>query len=486
MALMDAITHPVEAGTTLPATGDAGDGETPQTPRTTIASRYEIDFDAPLDMGAVTIVYAGRDLRTRRDVAIKTLRPEFRDEPERRARFRREARLLAFLAHPHVIRVFDFVEDQGASWVVVEQIRGQYLSDLIAEEGPFAPDDASRIINQVASALAHLHARGLVHLDIHPDTLMLTDDDRVKLVDFGLAQQTGKAAVMVDPHQTRRAAYRAPEHTSGGQIGVATDIYALGCLAFELLRGHPPATGGDPAEPSDDSMGARQRPTAPSRSDRGSALPAPLGDVVQRAMAPRPAARFASAEAFARAMLAAVGGERLVDIATTSQTAPAADHQPYALPLEPRAILPKHERSAGDRGWFRLGIDRLSGILWRAVALVGVANLLLAAILFVSSGAVPGLYEPSPALAPGAAARVTVADWRVRQAPGLDATALWALAVGDELSVTGEAVTADGHRWWPVSLERGGGETRGFVAEEGIGAERRAPLDRLRAALGLE
>jgi len=118
------------------------------------------------------------------------------------------------------------------------------------------------------------------------------------------------------------------------------------------------------------------------------------------------------------------------------------------------------------------------------VAALGLANLLLAAALFLSEGAVPGIYEPSTTLAPGADARVTIADWRVRDGPGLDATALWALSVGDDLTVTGEPIAADERQWWPVSLERGDDQARGYVAAEGIAAERQTPLDRLRSAIG--
>jgi serine/threonine-protein kinase len=159
---------------------------------TTIAGRYEIDLETPLGVGGMALVYRGKDLRTRRDVAVKTLRPEYRREPETRARFRREARLLAFLAHPNVVRVFDFVEDRGASWVVLEHVTGRSLKDLIAERGPFPPADAARLIEQTASALGHLHARGLVHLDVKPQNLLLTDDRRLKLIDFGLAQPAGQ------------------------------------------------------------------------------------------------------------------------------------------------------------------------------------------------------------------------------------------------------------------------------------------------------
>lgn len=474
MALMDATINNGDAAVAVPVGADAGDRETPSPPRTTIASRYEIDLDSAQPTGALALLCPGRDLRTRRSVTVKSLRPEFQDDPEKRARFRREARLLAFLAHPHVIRVFDFVEDHGASWVILEHVRGQHLSDLIREHGPFMPDAAARIIDQAAAALTHLHGRGLVHLDIHPDTLILTDDDRVKLVDFGLAQPVGELASAVDPDQPNRLAYRGPEQIEGGQIGVATDIYALGCLAFELLTGQPPAA----ATASGDAAGS---PIPPKRQ---STLPAPLDEAIRRALATTSTDRFPSVEAFSRVFRAAAGGERVVDIATAPVNAATNEQSAAGLPLQPKRILPKHERATGVGHWLGRGTDRLSDLCWRAVAALGLANLLLAAALFLSEGAVPGIYEPSTTLAPGADARVTIADWRVRDGPGLDATALWALSVGDDLTVTGEPIAADGRQWWPVSLERGDDQARGYVAAEGIAAERQTPLDRLRSAIG--
>ncbi len=457
-------------------------------PLTTIAGRYEIDLTAPLGTGGMALVYRGKDLRTRRDVAVKTLRREYRDDPETRARFRREARLLAFLAHPNVVRVFDFVEDHGATWVVLEQLSGRSVKDLIAERGAMPPAEAAKVLDQAAAALGHLHGRGLVHLDVKPQNLQLAQDGRIKLIDFGLAQAAGGAQQAIGGRTFGTAAYLAPEQACGEPIEVATDVYALGCVVYELLTGRPPFADGRAGVPANDLIRARleRAPTPPSRLRPELKLPRWVDDVLLWALAREPGARYASVASFAHVFRAGVDGERVVEIGTTSRAVAVDVPVPVAEPLAPMGF-----GATGVAAWGSPAAARRSAALrrglWRAVVAVGIVDALLAVGLLLGRGELPGVYEPGPAaLGPGTRARVVVQDSRVRDAPGVEGTALWALDEGERVEVTGAALaSADGLSWWPVSVEREGGSATGYMAGAGIAAERATPLDRVRAALGL-
>ena len=262
-------------------------GAAPSDLRTTIAGRYELDLIAPIATGSISLVYRGQDLRTRRDVAIKTLRLEYRHDPETRARFRREARLLAFLAHPNVVRVYDFVEDRGVSWVVLEYLAGRDLRQIVADHGPLAPVDVVPLLDQAAAALAHLHDRGLVHLDVSVRNLLLTDDGTLKLIDFGVAQPVGTPRELITGSA---AACLAPEQAAGEPVATATDVYALGCVVYELVTGQPPFAGAGPNGGTHDAIRARlaSPPPPPSRVNAALALPAWVNDAILWALAPDP------------------------------------------------------------------------------------------------------------------------------------------------------------------------------------------------------
>lgn len=455
---------------------------------TTLANRYEIDLDAPISTDTTSLIYAGRDLRTRRDVAIKTLRPEYRNDPAMRARFRREARLLAFVTHPNVVRVFDFVEDRGASWVVLEKLSGRTVQDLLDERGPFPPVEAAWVLDQVAAALGHLHARGLVHLDLTPRSLMVTDDNRLKLSDFGLAQPAGDAIAATDGGAAGPAGYLAPERVSGDPVDVATDVYALGCLVYELVTGQPPAIVAGSGR-------VGRGPEPPSRLRPDLNLPRWIDETLGWALAKDPAARYGGVEPFARAFRAAADGERMADIATRAPTV-AFDVTPQApapgrAQVQPRwpGAASSHEGPRGIERLYRTGgraARRSAGVrgaLWRVVAAFGAADALLAIALVLGHGAIPGLYEPDVTLHAGSIARVTVSDSRLRDAPGLATNALWALEPGDRVTVTGPSLPNDGHRWWPVAVQRSGAMVEGYMAADGIAAE--TPLERIERAVGI-
>ena len=158
--------------------------------RLVVADHYQIESDLPIGSGGMALVYAGRDLRTRRSVALKTLKPEWIADSGARARFRHEARTMAFLAHPNVVQVYDLWEpDDGSQpWVVLELLEGPSLRQALDKSGPMDLDVVAHLLKQIAAALDHLHGRGLCHLDIKPANILFAEPMKVKLIDFGIAQ----------------------------------------------------------------------------------------------------------------------------------------------------------------------------------------------------------------------------------------------------------------------------------------------------------
>lgn len=209
-----------------------------------VSDRYELTY--PIGRGAMGQVWAGHDVRLECQVAIKFLRRTEVPEDERDVvvrRFRREARVVARLDHPGVPTVHDLGEHGDDLYIVMQFVRGLTLADRIAEQEMLDVGEAAAIAVQVCGVLATAHAASLVHRDLKPQNLMITDGRTVKVLDFGIAALLGPAEtsrLTATGTTLGTPAYISPEQAAGGPIGPATDLYALGCILFEMLAGHPP------------------------------------------------------------------------------------------------------------------------------------------------------------------------------------------------------------------------------------------------------
>ncbi|MCW2946574.1 MAG: serine/threonine protein kinase [Actinoallomurus sp.] len=190
-------------------------------------------------------VWRAEDTALGRPVAVKVLRGEYADSAEFRDRFRREARHAAGLSHPGVAQVFDYDEGQGGAppYLVMEYIDGESLSATIARQGPVGADRALEVIVAVASALAVAHAAGVVHRDVKPGNLLIGQDGSIKITDFGIARAVDAIPLTRTGMLLGTPLYLAPEQASGLPATAASDLYALGVIAFELLTGRPPYEG---------------------------------------------------------------------------------------------------------------------------------------------------------------------------------------------------------------------------------------------------
>lgn len=470
------------------AAAAAGDEAAGPAAPVVVGGRYEIDPARPLATGGVCHVYRGRDRRTRGEVAAKTLRAEYRNDAETRARFRREARLIAFLNHPNIVRVEAFVEEKDASWVVLEYLPGGSVRDVVAARAPLPPEEVVPILDGAAAGLAHIHARRLVHLDVKPENLLFAADGTVKLIDLGLAQPAGRPQEATARRTLVTAAYLAPEQACGDPVEPATDVYALGCVVYELLTGRPPFVLPGAAQSLNDLVTVRLHgePEPPSaiRPDLG--LPAWVDDVLRWALARDPALRFSDADAFARLFRTGVEGEPAAEMPRPALPAPLdVRHRPvsrfdrqWVAPRPAERVVRAVGAAPEIEGERPLAIGRAARRLrrwerplWLACAALLVANLLVGGALLVTRGGLPPFVGAAGGFAPGASARVAGAGLLARSAPSFTAEPLGEVPSGTRLRLDGPPVVAGGQTWWPASFDLGAGPQRGWVAEAWLAPE---------------
>jgi len=269
-----------------------------------LAPRYLVRRE--LGAGGMAVVYLAEDSRHGRPVAVKVLRAELAAAlgPER---FLREIRIAARLRHPHIVPLYDSGEADGLLYYVMPYVQGESLRDRLRRERQLPVDEALGIAREVADALAHAHEHELVHRDIKPENILL-EGGHALVADFGIARAFGSAATTQLTTATGLAigtpAYMSPEQASGdAAIDARSDVYALGCVLYEMLAGEPPYTG-----PTPQAITAR-RLSEPVRSLRivRETVPDRLERAVMRALARVPADRFPSATAFGDALVGGPG-----------------------------------------------------------------------------------------------------------------------------------------------------------------------------------
>ncbi|MGI8553238.1 MAG: serine/threonine-protein kinase, partial [Dehalococcoidia bacterium] len=248
-----------------------------------------------LGVGGFATVFRAEDMRLGRKVAIKLLHVHLAQDSAFVRRFENEARAAARLRHPHIVRIHEVAEtDDGRPYLVMELLQGTLLSQLIRRSGPLAPDQAMRIIGQLADAIDYLHRRQTVHRDIKPSNVMVSESGDATLMDFGIARSLEDEARLTQPGQLLGTpVYMAPEQISSGQTVPASDIYSLGILAYEVLAGCPPFTG-TPASVIRDQL---QTPP-PSVERFNPALPDTVSRALQKVLAKDPYARPETAAMF--------------------------------------------------------------------------------------------------------------------------------------------------------------------------------------------
>ena len=303
-----------------------------------LADRYELG--SVLGEGGMARVYRGVDRQLRRAVAVKVLAAPFDRDRSFVERFRREARAAAGLSHPNIVAVFDSGSDDGTHFIVTELVEGETLADRLRRDGPMPPEETVAVAVDVARALAAAHERGLIHRDIKPGNVMLLPDGRVKVVDFGIARAAGSDTLTGTGVVLGSSAYISPEQAGSQPVDERADLYALGCVLYEMVTGHVPFRADTPIA----TMYRHVNEDAPAPS---TIVPvqAELEAIVMRCLEKDPKRRFASA-AELEATLLAVPLARSGDTTQLETVgAGAAETQPVATvdgggaPTEPVAAV---------------------------------------------------------------------------------------------------------------------------------------------------
>jgi len=259
-----------------------------------LADRYR--FERSIGSGGMATVYLAHDIRHEREVAIKVLRPDLAATLGGE-RFLREIRIAAKLTHPHILPLHDSGEEAGLLYYVMPYIEGESLRQRLTREGELPIPEAVRLLRDVADALASAHKQGIVHRDIKPDNVLLSEGHAL-VTDFGVAKAVTEARAEGDAGLTTLGmavgtpAYMSPEQAAGDpDIDHRADIYALGAMAYEMLTGRPPFEGDTPHSV----LAAHVSQTPRRVSELRDAVPTPLADVVMRCLAKHPADRLQSA-----------------------------------------------------------------------------------------------------------------------------------------------------------------------------------------------
>ena len=323
-----------------------------------LRDRYQLERE--LGRGGMATVYLGRDLKHGRMVALKVLDRDISAllGPER---FRREIQTAARLHHPHILQVHDSGEAAGLLYYVMPHVEGESLRERLRHDGRLAVPECLQITGEVADALDYAHRHGLVHRDVKPENILLSEGHAL-LADFGIAKPIDAAT---GPGLTQTGllvgtpAYMSPEQAAGGTIDGRSDQYALACVVYEMLAGQPPFTGPTPQAV----IAQRFREAGPTFEGLPKSVPAGVRHALRKALSPEPESRFATAREFASA-LEPNGGEALAQ----------------ARPPGPsgQSRYPKHWRLSTPVGLLVLLAAAAGAVLWagRGPASVGERNML--------------------------------------------------------------------------------------------------------------
>ncbi|GIE96385.1 Stk1 family PASTA domain-containing Ser/Thr kinase [Paractinoplanes rishiriensis] len=343
-----------------------------------LGGRYQVG--ELLGYGGMAEVHRGRDLRLGRDVAIKMLRTDLARDATFQERFRREAQNSAALNHPAIVAVYDTGEEVSSTgeklpFIVMEFVNGRTLKEVLAEEQRLQARRALEIIADICAALEFSHRHGIIHRDIKPGNVMITQNGQVKVMDFGIARALASGATTMTQTSAviGTAQYLSPEQARGEAVDARSDVYAAGCVLFELLVGHPPFVGDSPVSVAYQHV--REDPKAPS--DVNPEVPRDIDAIVLKALAKNPMNRYQSAQEMRADALRAVSGRPVLATPVMNQAETIAmqgqprQWQPQAATTMQRPIGGVPPRPPERRSSWVMAVLAALGVL--VVVVLGVA-----------------------------------------------------------------------------------------------------------------
>lgn len=292
--------------------------------------RYQLQ--ERLGSGGMAVVYRAHDLTLERTVAIKILRKDFSNDPAFRQRFREEAKSAANLSHPNIVTVHDFGLYADQLFIVMEYVPGTDLKTLLKQQGRFNVSEAIDLIIQACAGIGYAHRSGLVHCDIKPHNFLVTPDQRLKVVDFGIA----RALSTISPDERSEIVwgspqYFSPEQAAGGAPSPASDVYSLGVVFYEMLTGRLPFTA-----PTADELARLHREALPPSPRRyNPAIPLALEQIILKVLSKEPSARYRTADQLGRVLMS-FNQQALA----AAPSAPIQVSPPKALSLAPPTAEP--------------------------------------------------------------------------------------------------------------------------------------------------
>jgi serine/threonine-protein kinase len=320
--------------------------------------------------GGMAVVYKAHDTVLNRVVAVKVLRDTFAQDVDFRARFQHEAQAAANLGHPNIVTVYDFGQDGAQSYIVMEYVEGRDLKTVIRSEAPLLLDRALDLMIQACAALGAAHRAGLVHCDVKPQNVLVTNDGRVKVTDFGIARAVSASVpqnvetVWGTPH------YFSPEQAAGEPPTPASDVYSLGVVLYEMLAGRVPFD----ADNHTDLAMQHLRDEPPPLTALNPAVPIQIEQIINKTMSKEPANRYRTADLFGRALL---DYRRMTNQATGYQRPIAAAASTGATTVSATAARSQEAAAQGGTDWLGwilgtlafvavVGLIPLFVLVWRA------------------------------------------------------------------------------------------------------------------------